>query len=103
MSRQQTIRERLQAALSPEHLEVINESHMHSGPPNRETHFKVVLVSPLFEGKRSVQRHQAIYAELGDELRSGLHALALHTYTPAEWAETGTAPASPACQHAPKG
>ena len=46
MSRQQSIRERLQAALTLEHLEIINESHMHSGPPNRETHFKVVLVSP---------------------------------------------------------
>lgn len=99
MSRQQSIRERLQAAFSPEHLEVINESHMHSGPPDRETHFKVVLASAAFDGKRSVQRHQMIYAELGEELKNGLHALALHTYTPAEWAETGVAPASPDCQH----
>ena len=99
MSRQQSIRERLQAALTLEHLEIINESHMHSGPPNRETHFKVVLVSPEFTGKRAVQRHQAVYAVLGEELKTGLHALALHTYTPAEWLETGAAPASPECQH----
>jgi stress-induced morphogen len=102
MSRQQTIRERLSAAIALDHLDVINESHMHSGPPNRETHFKVVLVSPDFDGKRAVQRHQAVYAVLGEELKNGLHALALHTYTPAEWAATGAAPASPACQHAPK-
>ncbi len=103
MSRQQTIRDRLAAALAPDFLDVINESHLHSGPPNRETHFKVVLVAACFEGKRAVQRHQAVYAQLGDELKNGLHALALHTYTPAEWAATGAAPASPACQHAPKG
>lgn len=99
MSREQTLRDRLTAALSPEHLEILNESHMHSGPPNRETHFKGVLVSRAFEGKRQVQRHQMIYAQVGDEMQAGLHALALHTYTPDEWAATAAAPDSPACMH----
>lgn len=97
MQRQQLITDRLQAACTPEHLEVINESDNHSGPANRETHFKVVVVSPDFIGKRSVQRHQQIYALLQDEMPKGLHALALHTYTPEEWAAIQQAPASPLC------
>lgn len=92
--------QRLQAAvadLSPSHVEIINESHQHGGP-GTETHFKLVLVSEAFAGLRPVARHQRVYALCQDELASGLHALALHLYTPAEWAETGQAPASPACR-----
>lgn len=98
MSRSQLITERLQAALPLVHLEVINESHNHGVPPGSETHFKLVIVSEAFAGVRAVARHQKIYGLLGDELsRNGLHALALHTYTPEEWAATGQAPASPNC------
>ncbi len=98
MLRQQLISTRIQAALTLQHLEVINESDNHSGPAHRETHFKCVIVSPNFEGKRSVQRHQQIYALLQDEMAKGLHAIALHTYTPEEWLLTQQAPASPVCQ-----
>jgi BolA protein len=97
MQRQQLIISRLQSALTLEYLDVINESDNHSGPANRETHFKCVIVSPDFIGKRSVQRHQQMYALLQDEMAKGLHALALHTYTPEEWAATQQAPASPLC------
>ena len=97
MQRQQLIISRLQAALTVQHLEVINESDNHSGPANRETHFKCVIVSPDFIGKRSVQRHQQIYALVQDEMTKGLHALALHTYTPEEWLSIQQAPASPVC------
>jgi len=86
------------AVLTPIHLEVINESHMHSVPPNSETHFKVVMVSPQFVGKRQVARHQSIYQLLAAELKAGVHALALHTYTQDEWnARAQSAPASPEC------
>jgi BolA protein len=44
-----------------------------------------VLVSPDFVGKRAVQRHQMVYALVTDEMSKGLHALALHLYTPDEW------------------
>jgi BolA family transcriptional regulator, general stress-responsive regulator len=87
----------LQAAFSPSHLEVINESHGHAVAPGSQTHFKVVLVSDALEGKTPVARHRAVYAALGDLFRQGLHALALHTYTPAEWQAQGAAPDSPAC------
>ena len=82
------------AALNPEHLQVLDESHMHSR--GLQTHYKAVLVSEQFAGLNSVKRHQKVYATLGD-LMSEFHALALHTYTPEEWAQTGAAPASPTC------
>ncbi len=91
------ITEKLTRAFAPSHLEVINESHQHNVPPGSESHFKVVLASAVFAGKRPVQRHQAVYAVLAEELRGGVHALALHTHTPEEWQATGTAPQSPPC------
>jgi len=98
MSIQQQIEDKLNGAFSARHLEVLNESHMHSVPPNSETHFKVVLVAPEFEGKRQVARHQLIYRLLAEELAGPVHALALHTYTAAEWQlRAGEAPASPQC------
>ena len=66
------------------HLEVINESHMHSGP-NTETHFKVVLVSEEFEDVKLVQRHRKINELLKYELENGVHALSLHLFTQSEW------------------
>ena len=97
MQRQQLIIDRLQAALPLAYLDVVNESSQHSVPPGSETHFKLVVVSPAFAGLRAVARHQKIYGLLSDEMPKGLHALALHTYTPEEWDATGIAPASPAC------
>ncbi len=94
---QQRITEKLTSRFSPVHLEVTNESHMHSVPPNSETHFKVLLVADCFEDKRLVQRHQQVYGALAEELAGGVHALALHTYTPDEWAARGKAPDSPQC------
>lgn len=92
-----SIREKLQR-LQPHYLDIINESHMHSGPAT-ESHFKVTLVSDDFEGVRAVQRHQRVYGLLGEELSGGVHALALHLYTPREWHQRqGSAPESPACR-----
>lgn len=98
MSIQQQIEAKLATALPLAYIEVINESHMHSVPPGSETHFKVVLVSSEFDGKRAVARHQLIYRVLADELAGSVHALALHTYTASEWQlRSGTAPDSPQC------
>ena len=83
------------SALRPEHLEVIDESHLHSR--GLETHYKAVIVSALFEGKRAIQRHQAVYAAMG-ELMAQVHALALHTHTPAEWQADASVPDSPRCR-----
>ncbi len=58
MSVQQTLESRISEQLSIEHLEVINESHHHAGHAHggAETHYKVVVVSTDFEGKRKVAR-----------------------------------------------
>jgi BolA protein len=95
---QKTIEEKLQKAFSPQYLEVLNESHMHSVPENSETHFKVTLVSAKFNAVRKVQRHQQAYAALQQELQEGVHALALHLYTEEEWqARENASPDSPNC------
>jgi len=95
VSRQARIEEKLRS-LSPTHLEVVNESHMHSVPPGSESHFKVVIVSPRFEGLMLVHRHRLVYETLGDEMRQ-IHALAITSKTPAEWEASPTALKSPPC------
>lgn len=82
-------------SLQPQHLEVMDESHMHSR--GLETHYKAVIVSEQFTGLNAVKRHQKVYVSLG-ELMGQVHALALHTYTPDEWSQQGVAPASPTCK-----
>ncbi|MFA5678464.1 MAG: BolA family protein [Pseudomonas sp.] len=82
--------------LAPIHMELLNESHMHAVPPNSESHFKLVIVSQEFDGLNAVKRHQTVYRTLGD-LMQQIHALALHTYSPAEWQARNGAPDSPDC------
>lgn len=93
------IYKKLQAAISPSHLEVINESHLHNVPPGSESHFKLILVSDAFVGKMPVKRHQLVYRILADEIRQDIHALALHTYTEQEWqSRNQSAPPTPDCR-----
>ncbi|MEE2001074.1 BolA/IbaG family iron-sulfur metabolism protein [Alkalimonas sp. MEB108] len=93
------IEQKLLDAFDPVVLEVINESHMHNVPAGSESHFKVVIVTPQFEGMRLLQRHRAVNAIVAEELAQDIHALALHTYTPGEWYEyyAEKPPASPKC------
>lgn len=98
MSVQALIQSKIEAALSTTVLEVENESHMHSGPAS-ESHFRLVVVSEQFESKTLIARHRIINKLLEDELNGGVHALAMHTFTPDEWTARGeTATASPACR-----
>ena len=92
---EQTIEQKVAAAIQPLHLELLNESHMHAGP-RTDSHFKLVAVATAFEGLTKVRRHQLLYRLLADELAGPVHALALHLYTPAEW-EQQAVPASPLC------
>ena len=98
MSTQATIEKKITHSLSPMHLEVVNESHMHNVAPGSESHFKVTVVSEEFEGKMLVNRHRMVNELLAQELKGPVHALALHTMTPGEWFETGgESPDSPPC------
>jgi len=98
MTVQQSIQTKIAAALAPSHLEVFNESHMHSVPPGSESHFRVVVVSDRFEGLPLVRRHQTVNLILEREFEDGLHALSMQTLTGAEWTRRGgRTRASPAC------
>lgn len=97
MNMQSSIEGKLREALVLEHLDIVNESQNHGGP-GTQTHYKVTAVSAEFEGVGPVKRHQRLYGLLSEPLQNGVHALALHTYTPAEWAKKhGAAPQSPDC------
>jgi BolA family transcriptional regulator, general stress-responsive regulator len=96
MSIQQRMEKKLEEAFSPERLEVINESHLHAGHHHvesghhavfdgtGETHFRVRIVASAFAGKSRVERHRAVNALLADELKAGVHALAIEPAAPGE-------------------
>lgn len=90
MSVESRMREKLTAAFQPEQLEVVNESHLHAGhagsPGTGESHFRVALVSAVFAGKSRIERHRLVNAALADELRGGVHALAIKAVAPGEMA-----------------
>ena len=65
----------LAAGLECSHLEVEGDGQ----------HFTAVIVSPSFAGKRLIQRHQLVYAALGDRMREEIHALSMKTLTPEEY------------------
>ena len=98
MSVQSTIEEKLAHGLNLLHMEVINESSNHNVPPGSESHFKLVLVSPDFDGKTLIKRHRLVNELLADELQNKIHALSMHTYTEEEWhMNEQSAPMSPPC------
>jgi BolA protein len=88
MSVETTIREKLTQAFHPVRLEVVNESHLHAGhrssPGTGESHFRVLIVSPLFTGKSRLARHRLVNETLAGELKGKVHALALVTHAPGE-------------------
>lgn len=98
MTRQQRIEGKLGEALAPLHLDVQNESHMHSVRPGSETHFKVLVVSAAFDGLGLVDRHRRVNEILKEELQSGLHALTIRALAPSQWESGGEAGfVSPKC------
>ncbi len=98
MSLQARIQSKLTSALSPSHLDVENESRMHNVPAGSETHFKVLIVSPAFEGLGLVDRHRKVNELLRDEFKSGLHALTIRALVPEQWSEQQAATfQSPKC------
>lgn len=76
-----TIRLKLTEAFAPEFLDVVDESEQHRGHggwrEGGQTHFRVVLRSAAFDGLSRVARARAVHMVLDDELRNGVHALAL--------------------------
>ena len=70
-----SVRDGIASGLACEHLEVLGDGQ----------HFQAVIVSNAFMGKSRVQRHQLVYAALGERMREEIHALSMRTVTPEEW------------------
>jgi BolA protein len=84
-----SIEAKLRAALRPLRLEIVNESALHKGhhahfDGTGETHLRVRIVADAFGGMTRLQRHRAVNELAADEIRAGLHALAIEARTPAE-------------------
>ena len=96
MSISTAIEKKLTEALKPERLEVVNESHLHAGhhhvesghhatfDGSGETHFRICVVSPVFEGMSRIERHRKVNELLAEELAAGVHALAIEPAAPGE-------------------
>lgn len=69
------VRRYIAAGLGCEYLQVDGDGR----------HFDAIVVAGAFEGKSRVQRHQLVYAALGDRMREEVHALSIKALTPAEW------------------
>jgi BolA protein len=86
MDTKERIAQALTSALSPQSLDVIDESHLHKGHaghrPEGETHFRVKITAEAFRGKSRVDMHRTINTILADELAAGVHALAIQAKAP---------------------
>ena len=82
------IRARLEAELSPESLQVEDESHMHVGHEGAKGglgHFRVMVVSDKFQDQSPIKRHRLIYRAVGDLMQTDIHALTIEAFTPDEF------------------
>ena len=75
----ESVKQGIEAGLACEHVEVIGDGE----------HFQAVIVSREFEARSRVQRHQLVYAALGERMREEIHALSMKTLTPQEWRAGG--------------
>ncbi len=84
----ETLERALQAAFTPERLEVEDESHKHVGHagarPEGETHFRVTIVAAAFAGKSRVERSRMVHEALAALLASRIHALSITAKAPGE-------------------
>jgi acid stress-induced BolA-like protein IbaG/YrbA len=71
----ESVKQGIEAGLACEHVEVSGDGQ----------HFQALVVSEEFSGRSRVQRHQLVYAALGERMREEIHALSMRTLTPAEW------------------
>ncbi|MCK9605344.1 MAG: BolA family transcriptional regulator [Methylomonas sp.] len=80
------IRQKLEDALKPDLIEIIDHSAAHAGHAGNKGggHYNVTIVSEQFEGKSLVQRHQLIYKIMGDMMKDEIHALGINALTPTE-------------------
>ena len=75
----ESVKSGIEAGLACEHVEVAGDGQ----------HFQALVVSSEFAGRNRVQRHQLVYAALGERMREEIHALSMQTLTPEEWKQRG--------------
>jgi len=83
----------LRERFAPEHFELHDLSRLHAGHPGATSgggHYRVLLVSRLFEGRSRLERHRAVNAALAGLFGAEIHALALRTAAPSEWRDGGS-------------
>lgn len=81
------IRQRLNEALAPQDIAIVDESHKHAGHVGAKSgggHFNVLIVADAFDGKSLLERHRMVYEALGDAMHREIHALSIKALTPAE-------------------
>jgi acid stress-induced BolA-like protein IbaG/YrbA len=78
----ESVKRGIEAGLACEHVEVVGDGQ----------HFQALVVSAEFTGRSRVQRHQLVYAALGDRMREEIHALSMQTLTPDEWKKAAGTP-----------
>jgi BolA protein len=86
MDRSERIRAGL-AVLEPTRVEIVDESHLHAGHAGAASgggHYRLTVVSPLFVGKSTLERHRMIYSALHELMQHGIHALNIRAFAPDE-------------------
>lgn len=88
-SRTDLIQQKLSDALTPTHIDVLDDSQSHAGHAGAIQsgggHFYLTIVSDEFESLNRIKRHQKIYEILGDMMHNEIHALSIKAYTPNEY------------------
>ncbi len=88
MSSKEKIEKILRDTLSALQVEVEDESALHVGHAGAASgggHYRVTIVSPVFEGRGLIEQHRLVYQALAAEMQTNIHALALNTLTPGQW------------------
>ncbi len=75
------------AALSPEHLDIADDSALHAGHAGALSggHYRLTIVSERFAGLATLARHRLVYQTLGELMQQGIHALSIQALTPDEF------------------
>jgi BolA family transcriptional regulator, general stress-responsive regulator len=79
------IKQRL-TQLEPTAIDIFDDSASHAGHAGvRESgggHYELTIVSPMFSGKATIQRHRMIYDCLSDLMPGTIHALSIQAFGP---------------------
>ena len=90
--RAEMIRSTLETVLNAEHVEIENDSALHAGHLGAQGgggHYRVIVVSPRFEGLSRVAAQRLVYQALSELMATEIHALEMRTLTPEQWSQSG--------------